>query len=324
MAEYTYEDILTLKDLLTGKITPFSVLDKKGWFFNEMPRDLDANVLYRMSSPRYLIRVMYGEKPFQSAENEWYEYFLPEKETIATAPEFKVGDRVRIRKEWEGWGADCAPTVGKIGYIYRFHYTQPELVLVGFSDDENCWFYDLDALELVGEADEKSYEERQAEWVKENNLKAGDKVRVLRKFEDKEQGFLYCYSHQLDRFIGKIMRVAKIRDYWIAVSEGLHGEPYGFPYFVLEKYVFPWEREYVPFDLSKAEDRDALRGKWAKLDQDGFFYEFQITEFIRICDEASTYMVRLPNGSQKTGEELLLFFVFLDGSPVGKLKEAGA
>ena len=76
--------------------------------------------------------------------------------------------------------------------------------------------------------------------------------------------------------------------------------------------------KYVPFDLSKEEDRDALRGKWVKLDQDGFFYEFQITEFIRICDEASTYMVRLPNGSQKTGEELLLFFVFLDGSRVGK------
>lgn len=78
------------------------------------------------------------------------------------------------------------------------------------------------------------------------------------------------------------------------------------------------EKRYVPFDLSKEEDRDALRGKWVKLDQDGFFYEFQITEFIRICDEASTYMVRLPNGSQKTGEELLLFFVFLDGSRVGK------
>ena len=73
--------------------------------------------------------------------------------------------------------------------------------------------------------------------------------------------------------------------------------------------------KYVPFDLSKEEDRDALRGKWVKLDQDGFFYELQITEFICICDEASTYMVRLPNGSQKTGEELLLFFVFLDGSP---------
>ena len=311
MAKYTYEDILTLKDLLMGKITPFSVLDKKGWFFHAMPRDLDANVLYRMSSPRYLIRVMYGEKPFQAVENEWFEYFLPKKEAMTTVPVFKVGDRVRIKKEWEGWGADCAPTVGKIGYIYRFHYTQPELVLVGFRDDENCWFYDLDALELVGEADEKSYEERQAEWVKENNLKPGDKVKILRRFERGECGVPFGFDDiVMTDLIGEICEVYEIIDGAIGVYDKTRSNFRCWPYFCLKKI----EYEYVPFDLSNEKDRARLRGSWVRMKT---FLERE--EPILCITERAVYVSFERAGISP--EVLLSLYEFVDGTPCGKLVE---
>ena len=69
--------------------------------------------------------------------------------------------------------------------------------------------------------------------------------------------------------------------------------------------------KYVPFDLSKEEDRDALRGKWYKNKYDKS--ESKITSFAIRDDEW------LADG--ESGEGLFKHYTFLDGTPVGKRVE---
>ena len=77
------------------------------------------------------------------------------------------------------------------------------------------------------------------------------------------------------------------------------------------------EKEYIPFDLSKEEDRNFLRGKWIKSNDPEYFYEYQITNFNR--NESGKFII-LMDKCHETGETLLNEWSFIDGSPVGKLK----
>lgn len=71
------------------------------------------------------------------------------------------------------------------------------------------------------------------------------------------------------------------------------------------------EVKYVPFDLSKEEDRDFLRGKWVKKkDTDN---EYQLTLF--------THVGYLWLALDNNGQEFYDYYTFLDGTPVGKKVE---
>lgn len=69
--------------------------------------------------------------------------------------------------------------------------------------------------------------------------------------------------------------------------------------------------KYVPFDLSKKEDRDALRGKWIK-------HKKYSTEILIDCFSIDTGKWYVNGYSAKP---LFDNFLFLDGSPVGKKVE---
>lgn len=71
------------------------------------------------------------------------------------------------------------------------------------------------------------------------------------------------------------------------------------------------EVKYIPFDLSKKEDRDFLRGKWVKKKDTG--NEHQLIHF--------THIDNLWRALANTGQELYDYFTFLDGTPVGKKVE---
>ena len=71
------------------------------------------------------------------------------------------------------------------------------------------------------------------------------------------------------------------------------------------------EIKYVPFDLSKKEDRDFLRGKWVKKKDTG--NEHQLIHF--------THIDSLWRALANTGQEFYDYFTFLDGTPVGKKVE---
>ena len=79
----------------------------------------------------------------------------------------------------------------------------------------------------------------------------------------------------------------------------------------------PEEAEYIPFDLSKEEDRDALRGKWVRDSRWG--HEWMVEGFF--IDEATGAGYKAKLSRKKAGfngEQLLERYVFLNGSPVGK------
>ena len=74
-------------------------------------------------------------------------------------------------------------------------------------------------------------------------------------------------------------------------------------------------KKLVPFDLSKKEDRDALRGKW--ITSEDFAEEYLIHNFSRTF--AGTNPIKYVWSSNcGNGEALFKNYTFLDGSPVGK------
>lgn len=73
------------------------------------------------------------------------------------------------------------------------------------------------------------------------------------------------------------------------------------------------EKKYVPFDLSKEEDRARLRGAWVRIKTIPTV-EYQITGLNSMC-------AFLSNGEGQTMIALLGAFEFLDGSLCGRLVE---
>lgn len=77
------------------------------------------------------------------------------------------------------------------------------------------------------------------------------------------------------------------------------------------------EKKYVPFDLSKEEDRDYLRGKWI-ISTSG---EYQISGFRSFDGEDGEEWMVATTTVDITPESLCSLWRFDDGSPCGKLAE---
>lgn len=143
----------------------------------------------------------------------------------------------------------------------------------------------------------KSREEITAKWVKENNLKIGDKVKVLKGFEDDIFGINKGLS---DEAIGKIAIVNEIKEDRICID--INEDIWVFPVECLEKV----KEEYVPFAY---EDRDLFRGAWVKNKE--FNEEYLVT-----------YLNETKIGLDNTFysyQDLFNRYEFLDGTPFGKL-----
>ena len=250
---YTYDDIVTAKDILTGKVKKEDIIGKKGWFMDCIPQDMSLNVIEGDSKHYCLGHVELNWKcPFFADDGDGgaWTYFLPEKE-------------------------ESAPF----------------------------------------ECKEKSYEERQAEWVRANNLKPGDKVRILRRFSNFEDGFNEGINGIMENLVGEVLTVRDIYNEFIILYNKDRSNWWYWPYFVLEKVDKP---AYIPFDLSKPEDRDALMDKWVKSTNPDVFHEFKITQFVRMNDDHQTIYVKTST-SRYSGNDLFYDYIFADGSPIGKL-----
>ena len=104
------------------------------------------------------------------------------------------------------------------------------------------------------------YEYLQAKWVEENNLKVGDKVRIIRRWEDGERGYV---QGQKEGFLGATLSVSAIRDLYIETDFCL------LRYFAIEKV----KEEYRPF--ANAKEFAEHRERWfvSKTDSDVFRVE---------------------------------------------------
>ena len=47
---YTYDDIVTAKDILTGKVKKEDIIGKNGWLLDCIPQDMSLNVIARLGS----------------------------------------------------------------------------------------------------------------------------------------------------------------------------------------------------------------------------------------------------------------------------------
>ena len=377
---YTYDDVLTAKDIRTGRVKEEDIIGKKGIFIDSIPDDMSRDTLLKTGYEGKLIR-FHGSYmfPFCGDNDTKWSYFIPNKEESAPGFrfKFKVGDRVkhdrgiatvvnvdksdpgltyRIRFE-DGrllWvrESDISPAEDKFTYTEADIIDSPDDPRLEGAIGKECYFSDIseivleNALEDKGtgvltavDADRthpfyvdgrlhwgciiikkdqnrtepapKSYEERQAEWVEANNIKVGDKVRILRGFEPYEDGVDVSMSeeHKMDGLIGTIGEVREINPSDIGVWSVKDDQSWFWPFFVLEKV------EYVPFDFSKPEDRDALRDKWIRCKSDG--NEARISAFRR-DPHTSTWRAYVYHTGLKDGSQLLSDYEFLDGSVIGK------
>ena len=235
---YTYEDIVTVKDVLTGKVKEEDIIGKKGWFLDCIPQNMNPDE-FRNQNGEYdrllIIERKYDCPFFLENSSLTYTYFIPDKEESAAKPLLKKGDRVRIVKEWEDFNEECNPTIGDTGRIEEID--EDGNVKVVLDSDNDWWWYSPDAVELI---------------------------------EDK------------------------------AALSPVEGKD---------------KPAYIPFDLSREEDRNFLRGKWIKQKDNPKKTEMQIIGF-RITETEHAWCCDL--GMWVPAEDLLSDWVFLDGSPIGK------
>lgn len=165
---------------------------------------------------------------------------------------------------------------------------------------------------------EPTYAERQAEWIKENDIKVGDKVKVVSLWTDEEAKREGCVRpvNVYDYILGKKGRISDIHDNCIGVE--FERDWSWLPYFVLEKVT----KKYVPFDLSKEEDRNIIRDLWLIKLYCGNFAKEEC-KVVGFSGNSAVLSSAYDDGYGHqtrcfTGTELLNGFTFLDGTPCGK------
>lgn len=155
-----------------------------------------------------------------------------------------------------------------------------------------------------------SYKERQEKWIADNNIKIGDKVKITRKAKNYENGWDTKWTVPMDKTIGE-SGIALAFDDEIGIQVETEDEGYWYPYFVLEKVEEP-KKKYVPFNLSKEEDRGELKGRWIRKKDNS---EIKLIWWLWELD--GKWMI----DEDINPQELLNDWVFEDGSPCGKLVE---
>lgn len=171
---------------------------------------------------------------------------------------------------------------------------------------------------------EDPYSEHLKKWIEDNNVKAGDYVRVTRTIDYDDENFNAAWTDEMDRCAGKTMRVLKVDDYSGITLENLCI----FPYFVLEKVEEP-KPKYVPFkskeefieafhyhDVSKYSDTDnilLIYGMWLKCKESSTLFLVTMIKDEGLYTEHSYYVF--------SWENVLTEYEFLDGTPCGRLVE---
>lgn len=152
-----------------------------------------------------------------------------------------------------------------------------------------------------------SYEERQAEWIKTNDIKVGDKVKIIKEFSLKE-GFV----EYMKPLVGTIGEIKAIIDEYIQVYTEDKDDWWCWHYDCLEKVKEP---KYIPFDLSKEEDRAKLRGAWVRKKEAPFLEQ-------EIAGLSTNVQLVFLNDVVSVGVfNLLEEYEFTDGTPCGKIVE---
>lgn len=151
-------------------------------------------------------------------------------------------------------------------------------------------------------APEPTYAERQAEWIRQNNVKAGTKVRVTRTFTEDEDGSC-CWEH--DDLVGKTGIIQNICPHNLVINMNERNFR-AVPYFALEVIKEPTYRPY------NSEELNYIVGNILVRKCDG--------SNILVNERSSPINVRLGDGCEYTAEQLLELFT-LNDEPCGIKEE---
>jgi hypothetical protein len=148
---------------------------------------------------------------------------------------------------------------------------------------------------------EPTREEITQNWVKDNNIKVGSKVKIIRPSER-----VYVWDNEKNQTIGQVCAVKKIENDAISL---IVGEINGWSYDV--ESLEPYKEEYIPFTF---EDREMFRDKWIrnKMGKNENKINFIAANNSVSC--AGWTELESLSSLFKTHE-------FVDGTPFGKLKE---
>ena len=206
--------------------------------------------------------------------------------TVVTAGQAKVGQK--------GWFASNVETLSRLVLE-----EQPK-ELLGF-DSNNAVHAFKTAFQnhaLFYPAPEPTYAERQAQWVKENNVKAGTKVRVTRVFTEDEDGS-HCFAHSdLVGMTGSVGEYDAL-PYNLAVDMS-DGSVRVIPYFALEVIKEP---TYRPF--KNAEEFKPYRDEWFRVKNGGGFDSVRYYDNNGVKDSTGnfiTYQKLFEAGERENGE----------------------
>lgn len=214
--------------------------------------------------------------------------------------------RVEIGKEYY-----FGDNVGQLLYGARTGWKAEKLRDVCKSTKEYLPFYNgMSYFSCIIRKNEPTYDERQAKWIADNGINKGDKVRIVRKANSYEDGWGCHWNPDMNEAVGKVGAVSHIssnlRECGIEVYVPAVGV-FFYPFFVLKKV----EERYVPFDLSREEDRAKLRGAWVRRKDEVMEYQVISVGAIFVSIDGNTFETK----------SMLDRYEFLDGTPCGKLVE---
>lgn len=310
---YTYDDIITAKDILTGKVKKEDIIGKWGWFLEYIPQDMRLDEIQRLGISGCLEDLdLDSSTPFGNGKQP-FTYFLPGKEDPYEKRQaewvkengIKLGDKVKILRKFDDFESGCAiemdedgemdPLVGTVGKVSAIEDDSIEVDSKG-----DCWYWPYFVLEKVENEPEAEDEPDNAK----SPFKVGDKVRIAKEWDGFAEGCNPTVGETgiIDSIDNGNIRVVldSDDDWWWYKSDAVE--------------LIKDESAYIPFDLSDPKDRDFLRGKWVKTKQTGS--ESQISSFK--YTDGGGWQVHMPNVGFRTGKNLLEELTFLDGSVIGK------
>lgn len=315
--EYTYDDIITAKDILTGKVKKDDIIGKSGWFMDCIPEDMSLNVIMRIGMFSKLESInLDSSYPFR-IEDSSYIFFLPEKKESAPeesyekrqakwieANDIKVGDKVRVADRWnDDVSFRVFPMDSLLGKILEIRSIPHDgITLWTTPDRDNFWYWPYTMLEKVedkptaiNEIDISVFSSLETIWEMQRSL-----CPRIKGYTVNDSGEFIAFDNTAGEFFVEDFNTREKAISW------LNGTG------TKEEDEAKDKPEYVPFDLSKEEDRAKLRGKWIKSGE----REAMITAFHTL--PGGEWTVDCSDFINSTADGLLRFHTFLDGSPCGK------
>ena len=341
---YAYDDIVTAKDIRTGKVRKEDIIGKQGWFFDTIPSDMSEDAIEHIEPSRYgvLTDISMAEAfPFYEAGCDSWTCFLPEKKKPyeerqaewIEANGIEIGDKVKILRKYEPYEDGCSTEMDREGRMDRLIGTVGEVCSIargsiGVADSTFYpWGWPYFCLEKVkGEPRTDTF----GEIARKLNGFLYTRYITLHWWEGRS--YIYGWGDRPD-YNGETWLWCKARYiYRLELPEGYSPEIE--PCFRTDgkidysRCIIDFEEEasmepadtilgapvYLPFDLSLQEDRDALRDRWIRCRQTGS--EYRVSAFKHRDDYG--WKAHTPQVGLRDGEQLFYSYEFLDGSPVGK------